>query len=46
MDRTDDITRGGGLLPNVICIWYEGNINTYHKTNSGGTDRNRGQLST
>ena len=20
MDRSDDITRGGGLLPNVICI--------------------------
>ena len=46
MDCTDYTPRGGGLLPNVICIWYEGNNSTYHKVNSGCIDRSGGELST
>ena len=46
MDRTDDITRGGGLLPDIDMYRYEGNNSTYLKINRGSTRGNRGELST
>ena len=46
MDCTDDITRGDDLLAEIDMYRYEGYNSTYHKVNSGCTDRNRGELST
>ena len=45
MDCTD-YTPHGDYMVAMICIWYEGNNSTYHKVNSGCTDRSGGELST
>ena len=45
MDSHDDITRSDYMVV-MICIWYERYNSTYHEINSGGTHRNRGELST
>ena len=45
MDCTDYTPRGDYMVV-MICIWYEGNNSTYHKVNSGCTDRSGGELST
>ena len=46
MDRSDDTTRGGGLLPDIDMYRYEGNNSTYLKISRRGTRGNRGELST
>ena len=46
MDRSDDTTRGGGLLPDIDMYRYERQNLTYLKVSNCSTDRNRGELST
>ena len=46
MDSHDDITRSDDLLAEIDMYRYERYNSTYHEINSGGTHRNRGELST
>ena len=46
MDRSDDTTRGGGLLPDIDMYRYERQNLTYLKVSNCNYDRNRGELST
>ena len=46
MDRSDDITHSGGLLPDIDMYRYERQNLTYLKVSNCNYDRNRGELST
>lgn len=46
MDCTDDTARSDDLLAEIDMYRYERYNSTYHEINSGGTHRNRGELST